>query len=608
MKIKADPLALKVGLVLFVAALVIRLLGIDWGLPNMTRYNSLHPDEDVVLLYSQQIQPAKFKFTPGFYNYGTFYLTICRICSDVVDGYGGGVQEKDGSDFPVANAHKIRAGRNISALAGAGLAWVVFLLLYRRTHILGAIAAGVSIALAPGLVVHSRFMTVDMTATFFAALSMYWATRLWPYADDDEEAVVPWMKYAILSGVFAGLSAGTKYTGILALVPLVVIAYLVLKNSGGWGQIAKVAGAGVGAGILTFLITTPGMVLEAGQFWKDFGYEISHSQQGHGLVFAGTAPGWVEQFSNLLTGYGIVAGLIGLFGLGMAVKNIKKNPQAWVLVGCGTFLLLTYILVGKSEVKFLRYTFPMMPVVAMGFGWLVGEGHKAGTPMGRAGVALAIVSLGGLGGGAIGVVTVTNWMSSEDPRTTMAKVIQEQGIKTLGLASDPWFYTPTLYPLANAGPFVGEKARYEAMVAAKDPQVFRYMPPDPRERFDFDVRLLTEIKPEAVVFSSFEMEGLQRMLESGNIPEEYKLQVDRYKSFIDELRKDYDVTDVTGATMVEAGPDKHLEPSFSPYQRIHDMMYIRPVLYLWRLKTDLQNPSSGTSTTSEPSAEPASTP
>ena len=53
-------------LFIFLAALLIRVWGIDWGLPNENRHWSYHPDEPSLYVYSRQIEPAKFDFEPGF--------------------------------------------------------------------------------------------------------------------------------------------------------------------------------------------------------------------------------------------------------------------------------------------------------------------------------------------------------------------------------------------------------------------------------------------------------------------------------------------------------------------------------------------------------------
>ncbi len=57
-----------VPLLVFLAALAIRLPGIGWGLKNDLHNQSYHPDEEVIYWASQRVEPAKLKFTPGFYT------------------------------------------------------------------------------------------------------------------------------------------------------------------------------------------------------------------------------------------------------------------------------------------------------------------------------------------------------------------------------------------------------------------------------------------------------------------------------------------------------------------------------------------------------------
>ena len=126
---------------IFLGALVIRLVGIDWGLPNNIRAFSLHPDEQVNLIYARQIEPLKFKFTPGFYNYGTLYLTLLRIVSDVVGTYAGGFDQA-GNLTPFGMGQVHLAGRILNSLFGAGLASVTYLMAARFLKPTAAVFAG----------------------------------------------------------------------------------------------------------------------------------------------------------------------------------------------------------------------------------------------------------------------------------------------------------------------------------------------------------------------------------------------------------------------------------------------------------------------------------
>ena len=70
-----------IALALFVAALVLRWVGIGWGLPNDIRNQSLHPDEPVIWMYAQQLDPGRGDFDPSFYQYPTLYLTALKVAS-----------------------------------------------------------------------------------------------------------------------------------------------------------------------------------------------------------------------------------------------------------------------------------------------------------------------------------------------------------------------------------------------------------------------------------------------------------------------------------------------------------------------------------------------
>src|SRR5437763_667705 len=70
-----------IGVAIFALSLGLRLIGITWGLPNALHYDSYHPDEPINWAASQRIDPAHLQFVPGFYNYGTFFLTASKIAS-----------------------------------------------------------------------------------------------------------------------------------------------------------------------------------------------------------------------------------------------------------------------------------------------------------------------------------------------------------------------------------------------------------------------------------------------------------------------------------------------------------------------------------------------
>lgn len=530
------------------SALGLRLTGIGWGLPTSERAWSLHPDEPIVLLYSTQVEPARLDFDPDFYNYGTLPLTLNRVGSLVVGAYGGEIKD------PVAQMRRDHlVGRVLSALAGVGIVAVLGVFLLRRFGRIGGLLGTAAVAVAPGLVVHSRFQTVDMIATFFVTLALVAAAK----AFEEEDP----FRWSLWCGLWAGLAASTKYSGIVVLAALLPL----LIPAASRGKTARAIGAATGVSLVAFFLTTPGALLHTQKFLRDFQYEMWHTSTGHGLVFAGTAPGPIYHLANLFQAFGLVLTLLGLAGLVGACR--RKDPEQPWLIGMTIFAGLTFILIARAEVKFLRYVFPLIPVLAVGVAWMAREAQRKGGDKAawRSVVMAGIIGVAGLGGG--GLSDAARWtvaMTGADPRDEAAKELKRDAF-SVGLASDPWFYTPPLYPevgVPRGAPF---STREEARMAARPP-VLRFVPENPDERLDFDTRLLDELDPEFVVFSSFETEGLDRLASASAVPTQFAGQVDRFKAFMARLKEGYGLHRIYGAD----GPE------------VHDLMYIRPRIWVWK--------------------------
>lgn len=529
------------GLLTFLVALALRIVGSGWGLPSELRITSLHPDEPI----NWMVTRAATDFTPNFYNYGTLFFTLNNAALAVLHALGLGVPDT-GEGTIAGLAQEFATGRFLNCLFGAGTAWVVFAFLFKRVHWAGALAGGAAVAFAPGLVVHSRFMTVDVMATFFIAVSLYWSAE----AIEDQS----W-RPILLAALFAGLAAGAKYNGVLALIAL---APALLKDQS--LESAKRGVAAIGVTCLTFLVCVPGVILEREAFMRDFNYEMWHTSTGHGLVFAGTSPGFIFHWSNLFVAFGFLLTVMGLVGLGRLV--IKKSGWA---IAIGLFFILYFLLIAKAEVKFMRYVLPLIPVLAIGFGWLVGRMQEH--PNRRKwswGVAMGICALAGLGrGGMADSVIATTMMLDQDPRDRAASSLR--GFESVGVVADPWFYTPSFYPETVAPRPYSFAQRETWRLAARSPEVLRFVPENPDARLDWDPRLITDLKPVAIAFSSFEQEGYDRLA----MQQSDRDDVERYAEFAKLLLENYDLESTFGGGLPE----------------VHDLMYIHPTVQIWKRKS-----------------------
>jgi hypothetical protein len=344
---------------LFGLALGVRLVGVGWSLPNAERHYSYHPDEWLVLLASYfVINPYAGEFLPGFYNYGTLPMYLWSLWLHWLSAVG--VIDRLPENATPAQIAELRAqlylwARVLVALMGAGTAVVVGRTVAQVAGIGAGVVSALAMALAPAFVVHSRFMTVDVPTTFFVALAFHQAVAL--------HASPRPMRTLLWGAFWAGCAAGSKYNAGLALLAPLVGLWL-LPNL----PVAKRllgSGAAVGVAGLTFLIVCPGVWADSARFWANFWYEVRHVGQGHGEIFTDTGLGWLYHLKpNLSTGFGAVGLLASAVGWALHARN-----RVWWGVLAAS--LAYYLLIGAAEVRFLRYTFPLFPMLAMGVGLLM---------------------------------------------------------------------------------------------------------------------------------------------------------------------------------------------------------------------------------------------
>lgn len=575
---KPDKRSTSSAFILFILCVAFRLLGIGWGLPDNIHHQSFHPDETfIVHNYAYKLEPGLFKFTPGNYNYPTLYPLMLRIAGDMATTYSG-VEEpalpasaqspqqfeayltKEAGHERLVNI----AGRVISSLAGAGTAVVVFLYLLRFCGLLGAVFGGLLMGIAPAFLVHSRFQTVDVTSTFFFALALYYAAKILHREYEGDEAVLKW---ALLSALYAGLSAGTKYTGILALLALWTALALRKPPKAVVTSIYALLTSAV-----VFLITTPGAIFDNERFMKGLSIETAHMEQGHGFAFVGTPSGFIYQVGNLLTGIGPLAAGIGMFGLLYAAY--KKHTWAWLLL---VAIVPYYFIIGRSEVKFIRYCLPVFPAVCCGFGYAISV--VANRPRFRvAGLGIGIVALLGLEslafariekqtyarcldlrfGGLYGAIKYTGYMLHDHPQEQAARYVKSLAAtgecKTVGIYRHPWFWTVPVLPDANYLYTESDNLISAMASLATNPTVqFAAMSPP----------------ADHVTWTAFEYEPIEAAeTHVSEIPEEQKGDFQGLDELMHRIRASYTVEKTFGGDT----PD------------VEDLMYIHPRVEVLKLK------------------------
>ncbi len=565
------------ALCLFTFAFLVRLVGLRWGLPSAEHWGSYHPDErQTVFAVFRMVNEGGFN--PHFFNYPSLYLYLV-YAAHLVAGMLGLTHAITPDNAAWAFSHDvILAGRVVTAVLGAATAPLVYLigreLSGRKPNdrIIGVLA-GALMALMPSHVQHSHFATVDVPATFFVALSLWLTTRalrLPESIEGDEyvagmaagavaDAARSHRKYLLWSAFAAGLAGATKYNAGLVLVAPLTALFLSSgsASNGRW----KIAALMIGAAILGFLLGCPYSALSFGEFWgneKDsgFAYELFvHPREGSGEVFLQTGRfGWWHHLAfNLpfaMTVPLLVLALFGIVVIGFAqlsnwffskhyewYRQLDSSiPQSRHSRQCAgsilpllTFTLLYLFTLGFSQVRFLRYTLPLLPTLCLFSLW---GSNLVTTVVVNAATWKSQLS-GLLSEPPARPASLTKWLSrcawssyslmialalaatldalypftQTDPRAQAVAWMKANAPagSTVGLTTDrPWFSTPPFSP-RDAPPGSGV-APEEAIAGSANYRL---------SLLTFDAQKLVSQKPQYVVMSEFDWRDKERLGDAG---------------------------------------------------------------------------------------------
>jgi hypothetical protein len=267
-----------------------------------------------------------------------------------------------------------------------------------------------------------------------------------------------------------------------------------------------------------------------------------------------------------MSGMGWFSLLLGLVGLAWATR--RKHVWAIALLA---FFVPYYLVIGGAQDKYMRYSFPLFLGIAVGAGYLIAAGHRRGG-MNRLIVGVGILAIGGVdSGGLIHAARLTAWMTSPDPRDQAALYLKDQAKSdprmVVGFASDPWYWSPPLFPDAAEPRTVPFGLRMAQVAQVASPKVAYFVPADGPPH-PFDDRLLTQLAPSFVTYSSLETTPLARLASETGIADDAKAAASQYTSFLNGLKQ----ISVPDRSFGEEG------------ESVEDMQYIQPVIYLWKRK------------------------
>ncbi len=345
-------------LILFLAALAIRLFGLNWDSGHW-----FHPDERRIAEAVQEIQLHPLRLDPKFFAYGSFPFYVTRAAQGLVSLVRPSLSDYRGS---------ILIGRGVSAFWGA-LTVVLLVLLGRRLY--GertGLLAGLLLATAVLHLQNSHFATNDVALAFLILLALTQLVRAGGSGSARDFG---------LAGLVIGLAIATKISALPLFLPLVV-AVLADRRGERAERRLTLLGLASATAALGFALGEPYALVHFRAFSHDV-LEQSQMVRAAGALayttqYMGTPKVLYDLREHLLWGLGPFLGLAGLWG---AVRTYRfrsraVSPAEWILL---SFALPFFVVTASFDVKFLRYLLPLYPLVCLWAARWLTEGTEAST-------------------------------------------------------------------------------------------------------------------------------------------------------------------------------------------------------------------------------------
>jgi hypothetical protein len=389
------------ALLLLAIAFTVRILPLTWGQPDPTFARSfhgkgmiheqtpLHPDEYffTAVPFRKVLEPQS-NFT--FYENPSFLVNVSYVVARL-SGVGQGLDPRDRAGLNeryYAPFSLYILTRTLSALGGVLAVAAAYALARRIGGAWAAWLAGLLATFSLPLVAHAHYGTTSSPATGFATASLFFAVAaLFARRERMQDALL------MAAGVAAGLAMGNRYNAaVVSLGVLLVGLWLIWQRRSVRGALGVLIAFALFP--LTFLITTPGALLDTEQFLSEIRY-VSNMYLGTGTDGRINLSVW----EGLLVMLGFIAlygvGPVGVLLLGGLARLRGTDRRVLASVGLIALYVAVYALLVLRTVRPSgadHLTLPILPALAV----LIGVGgaaiSRSWRMWPRVGLALALVA------------------------------------------------------------------------------------------------------------------------------------------------------------------------------------------------------------------------
>lgn len=386
-------------LLLLLAALVLRLQGLDWD-----QGRGLHPDEGNLARAAAALGPGRW--IPDFHAYNDLALWLPRLLAAPLC---------DASAAPCLT----RAARLLSALFATAAVWALAAIALRLAGRRAMLATALIATTSAPLIQWAHFGTTESALVLLVALLWLQALR-WQRAEIGNRGL------ALTSALLLGAGFGIKTSALaMAVIPLAALA--VTRRPA--GPILRMLIWALPLTAMLALAATPSLLVVPGDWLAVMRFE-------RGVVDGSVNVFWTRQFDTRsgpgfhlrqLWGASAGAGLL-LAGTGL----LTTRRAAWPGLAPGLALALVYgSLIAGWQAGFFRYLAPLWPVL------LVLAGLGAGRLLASASQTLRALAMAGLALMAVAGLDLAASYQATDPRLLAEADLHRRAAPGALLAVEP---------------------------------------------------------------------------------------------------------------------------------------------------------------------------
>ncbi len=305
---------------------------------------TFHPDEEIIIKSLSNMNPKKFDFNPHYFVYPAFYTYIAGFVMFILHIFKIIKLIPDVSFYflhPEEMAKLYLTGRIITLISALILINIIFKIGNKFKNKCGFFSA-FFIAFTPLFFINSHYMTIDIMMILFVATSFFYTLK---YTDDNN------VKYIYIASIFAGLSGGTKYPGILIWG---IIPFAVLLSEGWVGARKRTIYISFIITIISFFAVNPYIIIDYPEFKRDFISLMSDRSFSLNLIhnLKYSSVNFIVAGKN---GLGFILLFLSIISFFYSFFKIKEKNISLTLIAFFFMILPTFLTGG---VKYARYYLP----------------------------------------------------------------------------------------------------------------------------------------------------------------------------------------------------------------------------------------------------------